>query len=187
MTKGAALPATQVELIKRYLEDAIAAERTFETQLRGFANEGDDEDVRTLFATHAEETRVQHQRLTARLEELGGSPSVAKSFLAHLFALTPKTAQLGHNPDERIAQNLMMAYSVESGEQAMYQALIAVADAAGDSFTSSLAREIQQQETSTAEKIWHLIPTRAKIAFNMLTAQEVDPAVVTRAVDDRIV
>jgi ferritin-like metal-binding protein YciE len=181
------LATMQVDVIRRYLEDAIAAERSFETQLRGFATEGDDEEVRSLFAAHAEETHLQHRRLTTRLEELGGSPSAGKSLLAHLFALTPKSAQLGHNEDERTVQNLMIAYTVEHGERAMYHALIGVAEAAMDAETAQLAREIQEQETATAEKIWQLIPTRAKIAFNMLTVAETDPAVVTRATEDRLV
>ena len=181
------MPTTQIELIRRYLEDAIAAERSFETQLRGFATEGDDQEVRSLFAAHAEETHLQHRRLTARLEELGGSPSAGKSLLAHLFALTPKSAQLGHSQDERTAQNLIMAFAVENGERAMYEALFVVAQAAGDDITARLAREIQTQETQTAEKIWTFIPTRSKIALNMATVKETDPSVLTKSAEDRLV
>lgn len=56
------------DLIRRYLEDAIAAERSFETQLRNFASDGDDDEVKETFAAHAEETRIQHELLAARLE-----------------------------------------------------------------------------------------------------------------------
>jgi len=126
------MPETSSEVIRRYLEDAIAAEKSFETQLQGFAREGDDEEVNAMFAIHAAETRRQYERLTARLEALGGSPSTAKSFLAHLFGLTPKTAQVGHAPQERTTQNLIMAFTVENSECAMYEALAAAAEAAGD-------------------------------------------------------
>jgi ferritin-like metal-binding protein YciE len=174
------------EVISRYLQDAIAAESSFETQLRGFATEGDDEEVRMLFATHAEETKLQCHRLTVRLGEMGGSPSSAKSFMAHVFSLSAKTMQATHIPDERVVQNLIIAYSVENSECAMYEALASVAQAAGDTVTETLAREIQSEERQTADKIWRFIPSRAKVAFNAVTAGEVDPAVVTRAAENRI-
>ena len=63
---------TSSEVLKRYLQDAIAAEKSFETQLRGFSREGDDSEAKAAFAQHAAETRSQHERLTARLEALGG-------------------------------------------------------------------------------------------------------------------
>lgn len=62
------------EVIKRYIEDAIAAERNFETQLKAFSKEGEQAAVQRVFAEHAIETRHQYQRLTARLEELGEAP-----------------------------------------------------------------------------------------------------------------
>ena len=156
---------TSVDVIKRYLEDAIAAEKSFETQLEGFSKEGDDTVAQAAFRQHALETRIQYERLTARLEALGGSPSGAKSFLAHIFGLSPKAAQIGHEKEERTTQNLMMAYAVENSEIAMYEALASVAEAAGDSQTATLAREIQAQEKTTAEKVWKLLPIAAVQAY----------------------
>jgi ferritin-like metal-binding protein YciE len=163
--------ATSADVIKRYLQDAIAAERSFETQLQGFAKEGDDEAAKTAFHQHAIETRQQYERLTARLEALGGSTSAAKSFLAHLFGLSPKTAQIGHDKEERTTQNLMMAYAVENSEMAMYEALATVAEAAGDTETAALAREIQAEEKRTAERIWSLLPNAAVSAFRRVATQ----------------
>jgi len=150
------------QVIKRYLEDVIAAEKSFEMQLQGFSKEGDDTASQQLFAQHARETRTQYEQLTARLHALGGSPSTAKSILAHFFALAPKTAQIGHDKAERVTQNLMMAYSVENAEVAMYESLAEVARAAGDSATTQLALEIQQQEKQTAEKVWAQIDSAAR-------------------------
>ncbi|MGI8958828.1 MAG: DUF892 family protein [Bryobacteraceae bacterium] len=181
------MPQTSNTIMRRYLEDAIASEKSFETQLQGFAREGDDEEVNAMFAIHAAETRRQYDRLTARLEELGGSPSTAKSFLAHIFGLAPKSAQVGHAPEERTTQNLIMAFTVENSECAMYEALAAASEAAGDTATETLAREIQAEEKQTAEKIWRFIPSRAKIAFNLLTASETDPSVNTRTADNRLI
>ena len=163
---------TSIEVLQRYLQDAIAAEKSFETQLQGFANEGDDAAVKAAFHQHALETRQQYERLTARLEALGGSPSGAKSLLAHIFGLSPKTAQIGHEKEERTTQNLMMAYAVENSEMAMYESLATVAEAAGDTQTASLARSIQAEEKATAEKIWKLIPAAAIAAYERITRGE---------------
>jgi Domain of unknown function (DUF892) len=102
------------DVIIRYLEDAIAAERAFETQLRGFANEGDEPEASRMFAKHADETRTRHQLLSERLNSLGATPSGMKSFLANMLALAPKTAQIGYDESERMTQNLIMAFSVET-------------------------------------------------------------------------
>jgi ferritin-like metal-binding protein YciE len=154
-----------IRLIKSYLADAIAAEKSFETQLRGFASEGSSDQLHALFLEHADETRSQYERLTHRLEELAGEPSTPKSFLAHLVGLSPKLAQIGHDTVDRVTQNLMMAYAVENCEIAMYESLIAVAEAAGDEDTAELARVIQEEERQTAEKVWKLISPWASSAF----------------------
>jgi ferritin-like metal-binding protein YciE len=178
---------TRVEAIGKYLQDAIAAETSFESQLRSSSHVGDDFEVQALFFGHAAETNHQIQRLTARLQELGGAASEGKSSLAHSFGLAPKLAQATHSPEERLVQDLIMAFSVSNGGRAMYEALAAAARAAGDAATEQLALEIAAEETAAAEKIWHFLPSRSKIAFNTATAGEIDPAVDTKTTEDRIV
>ena len=178
---------TEVEMIRQYLQDAIAAETSFESQLRSFAHEGgDDFEVQALFFAHAAETHRQIERLEARLNQLGGNPSGGKSFLAHLFSFVPKVGQATHLPEEKLVQNLIAAFSVENGERAMYEALAVTARSAGDGITEALAREIAAEETAMAEKIWHFFPSRSKIAFNMLTVGEIDPSVETKVGENRI-
>ena len=161
---------TSVDTIKRYLVDAIAAEKSFETQLEGFAKEGDNAAAKSLFQQHALETKRQYERLTARLEALGGSTSTTKSILAHLFSMAPKVASIGHEAEERVTQNLIAAFAVENSEVALYESLINSAEAAGDTQTASLAREIQSEEKATAEKVFRLIPSAAQEAFQRVTA-----------------
>ena len=150
------------DLLAVYIEDAIAAEKSFETQLTGFAKESDEPELKTLFQQHAEETNGQYKLLTQRLDELGGSPSAFKSFLAHVFNFAPKVAQLGHEKSERVTQNLMMAYAVENAEVAMYESLATAAELAGDTRTEEIARQIQKQERETAEKIWAQVAPAAQ-------------------------
>ncbi len=172
---------TSQDLIKRYLEDAIAAEKSFETQLDSFAKEGDNAAVKATFAAHSVETKSQYLRLEARLDSLGGSASAAKSFLAHLFQLGPQTAKIGHEREERTTQNLMIAFAVENSELAMYEALATVAEAAGDGLTARLAREIQDEEKAAAEKVWKLLPIAAREAFVRVTSEPDEPHMTTTA------
>ena len=167
------MPENPTDVIKRYLQDAIAAEKSFETQLRMFAKEGHNAAVQQAFETHANETRIQYEQLTTRLEQLGGSPSTAKSLLAHFFNMSPAVAKLGYEAEERTTQNLMMAFAVENSEVAMYESLITVADAAGDSATADLARRIQDQERATAEKVWHFIAPCAREALQAVREETV--------------
>jgi ferritin-like metal-binding protein YciE len=154
------------DVVKRYLEDAIAAEKSFETHLQGMAKEGDDAAAKTVFHQHALETKGHYERLTARLEALGGNTSTAKSILAHLFGMNSKPAQVGHGREERTTENLTIAFAVSNSEIAMFESLIAIAEAAGDTDTATLARQIQNEERATAEKVWNLIPNAAMRAFH---------------------
>jgi ferritin-like metal-binding protein YciE len=175
------------ELIRQYLKDTIKLEKTFEGQLRSFAREGDDDDVQIAFAEHANETKLQHQRLNARLGLRGVDESDDDGLLTSLLDFAPKFVQAGHSAEQRVVQNLIAAFSMENGECALYEALANVAHAAGDDATEALAREIQAEEQRAAEKIFHFLPSRSKIAFNILTANEVDPSVETKATDNRLV
>ena len=148
------MPEASVDVIKRYLDDAIAAEKGFEAQLDDFAKQSDDAAVEELFQQHAVETKSQYERLTARLAELEGSPSTTKSLIAHLFGFGSRTAQMSSDSEERATQNLMFAFAVGNSEIAMYESLANIADAANDSDTADLARELQEQERATAGKIW---------------------------------
>jgi ferritin-like metal-binding protein YciE len=151
--------------IERYLEDVIAAEKSFETQLQGFAKEATLPEAQRMFQEHALETKIQYELLTSRLQALGGGTSTVKSFLAHMFNMEPKAAQVGHKEEERTTQNLIMAFSVENAEVAMYEALVIAAEISGDRQIGDIAREIQAQERQTAEKVWSVIARSATQAF----------------------
>jgi ferritin-like metal-binding protein YciE len=148
--------------IIRYLQDAIAAEKSFEDQLKGFAAEATYARARSVFETHAEETRQQYEALTARIEQLGGSTSTFKSLIAHVFGMSPKMAQLGHAEEEKTTQDLMMAFAVENAEVAMYESLKIAAEIAGDQPTADLAQGIQVQEQQTAVKVWEMLAPAAE-------------------------
>ena len=172
------------DVIRQYLEDAIAAEKSFETQLRGFAEEASNPAVHSLFDQHADETRQQYEELTTRLHQLGGSTSIIKSMLAHLFNSAPKVAQAGHTKSERTTQDLMMAFAVENAEVAMYEALTMAAETAGDDTTATLARKIQSEEKATAAKVWSAIAPAATQGYRDALQEDKDSSPVLRYLQD---
>jgi ferritin-like metal-binding protein YciE len=153
------------DILKVYLEDTIAAEKSFETQLLGFSEEAGNSTDQQLFQQHAQETKEQYLQLSSRLEQLGGSTSTLKSILAHVFNFAPKIAQLGHDEYERQTQNLMMAFAVENAEVAMYESLAEVCHITGDAETEALALSIQEQERATADKVWKQIAPAVRRAM----------------------
>ncbi|MGI8769930.1 MAG: DUF892 family protein [Acidobacteriaceae bacterium] len=165
-----------VSLVREYLIDAIAAENNSESQLAAMSKMGDHAPTQKAFSEHAAETRQQARRLTERLESIGGSPSTFKSFVAHLLNFAPKLAQFGHDTSEHNTQNLIIAYTLEHGEVAMYEALATAAKVAGDLQTEQLAREIQQEEKHAAERFWNMIaPVAREGMLRISDARERNP------------
>ncbi|HWR51634.1 MAG TPA: DUF892 family protein [Bryobacteraceae bacterium] len=158
-----------IEVLKRYIQDSIALERNFESRLRAFAKDHDRAEIQSLFVSCADHTKTQHERLDARLREIGGPPSAMKSFMTHMFGAMPRTGGLGKEDEERDTQDLMMAYAIGGAEKSMYEVLAAVANAAGDSETERLAREIQGEKDAMAAKVWSMLAPTARESFQRIT------------------
>ncbi len=177
---------TSLEVIVRYLNDSISAERSIRTQFRSCSKDGDDAEVQGFFESSANRAAVHAEALENRLAALDSAEHRGSNFLADMLAMAPKAAQLGHIAEERIAQNLMTGFSLSKSARAMYVALHSAAGAARDEQTAELASRFATEEENTAEQFWHFLPSRSKIAYNVLTAGEIDPSVETRAPDDRV-
>lgn len=160
------------EIIQRYLQDLIASEKAFESQLRSMGEDCTEPRVQEVLVSHADESKRQYERLTSRLQALGGSPSVTKSVLAHLFNAVPRAGQIGQREEDRITQNLIMAYAIEQSEVATYEALKVAAQTVGDSVTAQLAEEIQREEQMAAQRIWNLVPSNARTAVERQASGE---------------
>jgi ferritin-like metal-binding protein YciE len=158
------------EILATYIQDAEAAERNFEDALATFGKAGDQGPVKSFFEWASQKAKTQHERLEARLRELGGSPSTAKSILAHLLAFSTTAAQIGHEPAEKNTQHLTMCVGAASAEMAMYESLAQVAAAAGDTVTEQLARQLQAEEMDDYEKAWALLGPSARDAFAKVTS-----------------
>jgi ferritin-like metal-binding protein YciE len=169
-----------------YLADAISAERNIQTQFRGSSKDGDDAEVQNYFESSANRADVHAQLLESRLAALNGTEHRGRNVLAGMLAMAPKAAQIGHIPEERLTQNLMKGFSLTKSACAMYLALQSAARVAADEQTADLAHQLGEEEAAAAEHFWRFLPSRSKIAYNVLTAGEIDPAVETRTPDDRV-
>src|ERR1700712_3914257 len=109
--------------INRYLEDTISAERNFESALSSFGKSGEQPEVQQLLSSFSAKAKTQHERLTALLESRGGPPSQSKTVLAEMLAFSPLSAQLGHTPEEKNTQHLMVTFAAAAVEMAMYESL----------------------------------------------------------------
>jgi ferritin-like metal-binding protein YciE len=153
------------EIVIRYLQDAEAAERTFEDALAAFSKSGEQGPVQSLMSWMSEKAKSQHERLEARLAAYGAERSAMKSWLAHAIAFTPTSAQLGHTPDEKSTQHLMITYAAAAAEMAMYESLASVSEALGDLETAHLARQLQQEEQEDHVMAWQQLGPSAREAF----------------------
>ena len=69
---------TSQETIITYIQDAEAAERNFEDVLASFGKTGEQGAVMIFFQRASAKAKTQHERLEARLRELGSSPSTGR-------------------------------------------------------------------------------------------------------------
>jgi ferritin-like metal-binding protein YciE len=170
----------KLDLLKTHLEDAIAAETNFEHRLRDFAADCDDEDVKASFLSHAAQAGENCQRLTGMVQELDARISDTKTAAASSSGAMPAAVLSGHIQEERTVQHLIMAYTLAAGSSSMYEGLRTVASASGETEMAALLHGMQARSASFAGKVFHFIPTRSIIAYNMLTIAEVDPSVETK-------
>jgi ferritin-like metal-binding protein YciE len=138
-----------------YIQDAEAAERNFEDALAAFGKTGEQNQVKSFFERASAKAKTQHERLEARLRELGSSPSTAKSLLAHLLAFSTTASQIGHQPAEKNTQHLIMCVGAAAAEMAMYESLAVVAAAAVTLKPSNLQGSYREKKRITTIKPGH--------------------------------
>lgn len=174
-------------LLRQLLANAVAIEQSGEQRWREFAAAtGDDDEVRSLFEASAVSAVSNGQRVRLRLEELGAASDATNVQQPDdVLQAAPQIGQNARGVEERVLHNLMFTSAEKAGQCALYKSLGATAAVIGDSATAILAKEIEESERKILEGVGHLLPSRSKIAFNMLTVSEVDPAVETKAKDDR--
>lgn len=139
------------EQLTKYLTDSHSIEQQALEQMKRAPDLAGEESIARQFTEHLTETEQHEQRVRARLEELGASPSALKDAAGKVtgigFALFAKFQP--DTPGKLVAH----AFSYEHMELAAYELLGRVAERAGDSSTAILAREIEEQERAMAERL----------------------------------
>ena len=137
--------------LNSYLADAHAIEKQALSLLERGPKLVADQRLATLFEQHLVETRSHEQRIRARLEARGSSPSRIKDIGMRLggFSLG---GFFGAQPDTP-AKLTGFAFAFEHLEVAGYEQLKRVADRARDGETVQLAETIAAEERAMAARI----------------------------------
>jgi ferritin-like metal-binding protein YciE len=149
----------------RYIQDAHAAEVGIANMLEEAINGANNLQVKTTLQEHLDVTRVQAQRLEARLHALGGETSGGKGFLNSLMGKVSDLLNIGHDDYDKTTQDLIKGFATEHLEIGMYTSLEAFATAMGDTETASLARQLIQEEKDAADKVYPLIALVAQDTY----------------------
>src|ERR1700749_1152890 len=103
---------TTHDRIVRYLQDAIAAEHSFESRLKTFLEQtASDSSAHAVFEEEAKLARERFEQLVRRLQSLGAEPSVVQGFFAEVFHGGPRIARKAGDANEHLLQNLTVAYT----------------------------------------------------------------------------
>ena len=108
-------------------------------------------EMSAMIRTHAQESEVQADRLSAILERHGTSNSVLKDFVT---SLSGNMAAIAHMPmQDEVLKNTFANYAFEHFEIAAYKSLIALAQATGDTQSIPVLEESLAEEVKTAKLI----------------------------------
>lgn len=133
-----------------WLRDAHAMEQQAEQMLKGQAARIEHYPaLKARIEQHIEETRGQQALLEGCLERLGTSPSIVKDTMGKVAAMGQAVG--GMMSSDEIVKGAMAGYVFEHMEIASYRALIAAAQAVGDTETQRVCEQILPQEEAMAQ------------------------------------
>jgi ferritin-like metal-binding protein YciE len=144
-------PDDLTEQLRKYLADAHAVEMQAIQMLERAAKITEPESLSLLYAEHLQETRGHEQRISDRLDGIGGSRSLLKDAGMRLGALN-WGAFFQAQPDTP-AKLAGFSYAFEHLEIGGYEQLERVAHRADDSETIGIVDAILAEERAAAEKI----------------------------------
>jgi ferritin-like metal-binding protein YciE len=164
--------STTEEQLVKYLTDAYSIEEQAIAQLKIAPGIAGDPKLEQIFKEHLAETEQQEDLLAQRLEAHRASPSKIKNAVMAAggvgFALFAK-----FNPDTP-GKLTAHSYSYEALEQASYEALINVAEKAGDNDTVQAARTIRDQEIAMKKRLADCFDVAVEASLRDLDPDDVD-------------
>ena len=126
-------------------------EENVKRMLDGMIETTDDAGVIDLLEHHKVETEQHSQRLRARLEAHGASPSMVREATGILGALAKLPLDMVRG--EKAGRNARDGYATEHMEIASYQLLERIAKQAGDEETAEVARLNRAEEEAMAQNL----------------------------------
>jgi|1186.fasta_scaffold285616_2 ferritin-like metal-binding protein YciE len=174
-------------LVLQYLSEAHATETALVTNLKAHSAMASDGSYKSLLRRHLEETQAQVQNIDHRRGELGedagkglvaGAVGLAMDAVGQILVLTkgPLDAVRTPSQQERMLKNARDECATEAIEIALYDALEAAANAAGDTKTAKLATDHREQEERMLADLRREIPKLALATFEDKTGTEPKPA-----------
>ncbi len=144
-------------LVLQYLSEAHATESALVTNLTAHIAMTSDAQYKNVLQRHLDETKAQVKNIDERRGELGadggrgfvaGAVGLAMDAVGQILVLTkgPIDAVRTPSQQERMLKNARDECATEAIEIALYDALEAAADAAGDTKTAKLAADHRKQE-----------------------------------------
>ena len=171
---------TAEQKIVQYLAEAHALESALLQTLTAHIAMTPSSEYRGLLERHLEETREQTENLLRRLADLGESRNplqlaygVAQTAIGQLIAAGkfPLDLLRGSGGEEKLLKNAKDEVASEALEIATYDAIEALAEAAGDTRTAELAREHRGQEEAFLADLRRVIP---QLSRDVLAAEAGD-------------
>ena len=141
--------ATTQERLIQWLRDAHAMEQQAEKMLADQAERIEHyPDLKARMQQHHEETREQARQIESCIKRHGGDTSAVKDLAGRFTAMAQGMS--GYFVGDEVVKASMAAYTFEHMEIASYRALIATAEAAGDTETKRICENILKQEEAMA-------------------------------------
>lgn len=134
-----------------YVRDAHAMEINSLQMLKSMLLHTSDGEMRSMIEAHVAETETHRDRLAARLEDMGESPSAAKK--AGVLLTAAMKGMLDQVRPDKPGKDARDAFVTEAVEIAAYELLRRLADRAGDGETAEIASQNLAEEEAMAERI----------------------------------
>ena len=148
--RGGAMSTVNEELIK-HIDEAHAMEQNVLRMLDGMISTTDDPEIVRELEHHKIETEGHAERMKARLDAHGATPSMVKQAGGILGALAKMPLDMVRG--EKAGRSARDGYATEHMEIASYELLKRIAQRANDQETVTACDEIIAQEQAFAETI----------------------------------
>ena len=168
--------------LRQILGDAILLTQNLEREFRSLSREGDDEDVQSFFLEQADLSADESQYFL----NCASGEVESQSDLGEFVTQIPLALATARISEERLLQGLIATYTALSAKRALLITLNQTASNANETELAQVAESAAGKATEASGRAFHFIPTRSKIAYNMLTVDEADPAIDTKMADNRI-